>query len=278
MRKIVLIFCFMCCSSILNAQEIINYFEVGDNIATPVTIKTNLGDFQIYGGESISGAITSLSAYDANGNLIVQNSYYKSSWDSEHTYHYRYYRFISTYNSSTYDNNKSSSESYDDNSTISNETARNMGHALGKLSFIENVGSPNLQVREGLSLIYSDHISLKAELGGKGGLVLSAGYGTHLINNVKQTFYAGFAFFIANDEDGYNSFTFLGTSYGINIDGIELIDCLLLEYSHHFEGVPRLGYYINASVGCTRNDQFYFNVGFGLSWKLFAKLPYLNFE
>ena len=281
MRKIVLIFCFMCCSSILNAQEIINYFEVGGNIATPVTIKTNLGTFQIYGGESISGAITSLSAYDADGDLIVQNSYYKSEWNSTHTYHYRYYRFLSTYNSSSSDNNNSSSpRSYGngDNSIISDETARNMGRAFAKLSFIETEGSPNLQVREGISFNYSDYVSLKAELGGAGGLALSAGYGTHLLDVSDQTFYIGAALFIANDNNGYNSFSFLGVIYGVGTDGVQMMDLLLLEYSHHFKSIPRLGYYLNASVGSNFNDEFHFNVGFGLSWKLFAKLPYFNFE
>lgn len=266
------------------AQEIINYFEVSNNIATPVTIRTNLGTFQINGGEKIEGNITSLSAYDANGNLIVQNSYYKSKWNSSHTYHYRYYRFESTYNQSTYSGNNSSKTSSNNNFERSiGQASQSVSRAQGQfidaaavMSDIPMSGYPNLQVRSGISVAYGELIGLQAELGGKGGWILGGGIGKDYIRDIDSlSWYIDLGMYMGDEENLFIMGVIFGksildapnlTSGKIN-SRVLLGSGMYLGWEHYFEDIPRLGFFVIGQLNIGSYD-----LRAGISWKLFAKL------
>lgn len=273
MKKIAfLIVLFSLCST-MKAQEIINFFEVAENIAKPVTIKTNLGTFKIYGGEKISGTIYSLTAYDANGNKIVQNSYYKSEWNSSHTYHYRYYRFKDVYSSSSQSSQSESNSGYRPNRTAQ-EVGNQLGNSLARGMGVDIDGTPNLQVRGGWAWRYGEYVSLKTELGGMAGLVFAGGYGKDLINegwsSEDVSWFAELSAYISSDEDGYDSFSF-GLLYASTLGYDEILG-VQFEYSHFFEDAPRLGYFINGFWGVLHStDRLCFNVGAGLSIKLLSR-------
>lgn len=294
MRKIVvLLISLFCCASILNAQEIINFFEVGDNIATPVTIKTNLGTFLINGGESIRGAITSLSAYDADGDLIVQNTYYKSEWNSAHTYHYRYYRFLSVYNSSSQPNRSTSTSASNSNGleqSIYRTTEgfkRTQGQLIDAAVGLSNVdmrGYPNLQLRSGISLLYGEYAALHAELGGKGGWILGAGIGKDFIRGDNSiTWYGDFGMYMGDEEDLFvmgfifgkhcteapKFSLFRSTEYQEDTEAEQMLRRIgmYIGWEHYFWSVPRLGFFAIAQLNFGSYD-----LRAGLSWKVFANI------
>ena len=51
-------------------KQYINYFEVADNIAQPVRIHTNLGDYSFSRSFTLHGELTRVEAFDAHGNKI----------------------------------------------------------------------------------------------------------------------------------------------------------------------------------------------------------------
>lgn len=290
MKKLCTVLLLIVLETAMCAQEIINYFEVASNIATPVTIRTNLGTFQIKDGETIRGNITSLTAFDADGNWIVQNSYYKSEWDSKHTYHYRYYRFESTYNQSTSSSNNSSKSSSNNNVERSiGQASQSVSRAQGQfidaaagMSGIPMSGYPNLQVRGGISVAYGEFVGLQAELGGKGGWILGGGIGKDYIRDSDSlSWYIDLGMYMG-DED--NLFV-MGFIFGKSIldtpnwtsgkihSRFLLGSGMYLGWEHYFEDIPRLGFF----VICQLNFGSY-DLRAGISWKLFAKLPYFNFE
>ena len=296
MKKILfLTIWYLATNAFVGAQEIINYFEVASNIATPVTIKTNLGTFQINGGETIRGTITSLTAFDADGNWIVQNSYYKSEWDSKHTYHYRYYRFESTYNQSSSNNNKSSKSSSNNNKS-NNNLERSIGQASQSITraqskFIDEAASmsavpmdgyPNLQIRGGISIAYGELVGIQAELGGEGGWILGGGIGKDYIRGSDSlSWYADLGMYMG-DED--NLFV-MGFIFGKSIldapnwtsgkihSRFLLGSGMYLGWEHYFEDIPRLGIFVTGQLNLGS-----FDLRAGISWKLFARLPYFDFE
>ncbi len=273
MKKVFVLLFIVCSASFLHAQEIVNYFEVASNIATPVKVKTNLGTYYFYGGESIQGQITSLTAYDANGYMIVQNSYYKSEWNSNHTYHYRYYRFESIYNST------SSSDSDAEHDSPSNRNLDGLSDVMVKASHIKVRGIPNLQVRGGWAAQYGEFIALKGEVAGTASIGINCGIGKNFFEKTdsytntekSNSLFAELFLSVNLNNNGYNSFV-LGLHYGSscyseNFFGVQF------EYSHFFENAPRLGYFIDGFFGeGISSDDFFFNIGAGISWKLFVNL------
>ena len=284
MKRICAIILLIVFETTICAQEIINYFEVSSNIATPVTVKTNLGTFQIEGGESLRGNITSLSAYDAYGNLIVQNSYYKSEWNSSNTYHYRYYRFESTYNQSTSNNN-----SYNRNdNTAANRAAQGLSRTTGQLTDmaigmidVDMSGCPNLQIRGGLSLTYGEFVGLSAELGGKGGMILGGGVGKDYFRGVDSlSWYIDWGMYMGNENDLFVMGLMIGKSImdaprwsSTAKKRLHWGSGIYIGWEHYFEDIPRLGIFVIGQLGLGSYD-----LRAGISWKIFAKLPYFNFN
>lgn len=278
--KIVLgVFVFLVLSSQAYSQnneyyEIINYFEVSSNIATPVTIKTSKGTYKIYGGERIDGNLYSVTAYDAYGNKIVQNTPYKtSSGTSQPTI--RYYRFTSVYSSQQSNSYNSSSES-----NYGSSFGSRMADYASRAAQISMDGYPNLQIRAGWSLHFGEMLTAKAELGGVGGYVIAGGVGKNYFMDdepvEKLSWYVETGFY-GGDENNDISFNVI---LGRNQLASKLLIGADLEYSHFLEDYPRIGFYIAGQWGVywetdmgSFKDFFTkaaWDIRVGVSWKLFS--------
>lgn len=294
MKKLLFFVALLMSFATISAQEIINYFEVASNITKPVTLNTNDGEITIWGGERITGNIWIYSAYDGNGNQIVNTTPYKTEIGTNKPT-IRRYRFQTLYNSSSSESsNSSSSSSSNDNmrksieqTTESVKRAQNqyIDYAASQAG-IEMSGYPNFQVRTGASLVYGEFVALQAELGGKGGWILGGGVGKDLIRGDERlVWYADMGMY-SGDE---NNLFVMGVVFGKNIAGapmwassiihdeeggsILLGTGMYIGWEHYFEDVPRLGFFTIAQLNLGSAE-----LRAGISWKLFAKLPYFNFE
>lgn len=284
MKRSLFFLLFFSLYSYIYAQEIVNYFEVANNIATPVTIRTNLGTFQIKGGETIRGTITSLTAFDANGNWIVQNSYYKSEWNSAHTYHYRYYRFESTYNQSTSNGSNSSKSSSNNNIERSIDQAsqgisRAQGQFINAASSMADIpmrGYPNLQIKGGIAVTYGEFVGLQAELGGKGGWILGGGIGKDYIRGCDSlSWYTDLGMYMGDESNLFVMGVIIGKSIidapnwasGMIDSRLLLGSGMYIGWEHYFWSVPRLGFFaiVQFNIGS-------YDIRAGVSWKIFAKI------
>lgn len=273
MKKTILFVLFAVTTSISNAQDIINYFQVGDDIVTPVTIHTSKGKFTIYGGERIDGNLYGITAYDANGNKIVQNTPYKTETATgEPTV--RYYYFKSIYNSSSnnydsYDSSYNESDSYDNDYSSGaggSNIAEKMGNYARQASRYHMDGYPNLQIRVGYSYLSTEALSIKIQLGGMGGFNLSGGVGYDLFHKSRgwTLFYGGVGYY-SGDTNNDISFNVL---FGASLDRSFFL-CGELEYSYFFDAVPRLGLFVAGRLGVYFSYSFMFDAHAGISWKLF---------
>lgn len=266
MKKVVLVIALTMCHLIVSAQDIINYFEVASNIAKPVTMKTAKGTYKIYGGERIDGNLGWVEAYDANGNWIVNNTPYKTEIGSNKAT-IRHYRFQTLYNSSS---SSSKSNNRSTSSSTGSEIGRKLGNAVGIGMTMDLEGFPNLQVRGGWALKYGEYVAFKAELGGFAGLVLAGGYGPNWFKERDtHALFGDLGMYFAGDEDGFDVY-----SFGFHYEQTNNSDAMfgfMFEYSHHFEDLPRIGYYLNVCFGINPADALVFNIGAGVSFKLLSK-------
>lgn len=255
-----------------SAQEIINYFEVADNIAKPVIIMTNLGTFKIYGGERIDGNLYRLSAYDANGNQIVNTTPYSVDIGTNKPT-IRRYKFKDLYKKSSSSAVQSSSSSGEWGS----ELGAKFGNAVARATAVPMDGFPNLQVRAGASLVMGEYLSVKTELGSMGGLSLSAGIGKNIFsqratdNNwfVSIGAYIGVEGFSFSYDMGIMQRHYYDDYWNAGYSDLVIV-CGSLEFSYFFnEG--RFGAYANLQAGIGGGDSFVFNASIGLSWKLLSK-------
>lgn len=243
-------------------QEIINYFEVTSNIKKPVTMKTGKGTYTIWGGERINGNLGWIEAYDADGNKIVNNTPYKTEIGTDKPT-IRRYKFQMLYKSQTSStSNQSNSESW--GTRIGSKMADYASRAVA----IPQEGYPNLQIRAGFSLLMAEYVSVKAELGGVGGFVLSGGYGKNLFDkqSSKCSWYAGVGYYGGTEDFDFSfDVTFINSSIVQN-----MLLMAELEFSYFFGG-SRFGLFADAQFGAYINQpKFTFNVGGGLTWKLFS--------
>ena len=264
MKKTLLLIATVFCVIIANAQDIINYFEVGKNIATPVTIHTSKGKFTINGGERIDGNLYSITAYDANGNKIVQNTPYKTETGTGKST-IRYYRFSSTYGSSSSSSNDDSYRYSSGSGSRSSSIAENLGNYAQRASRYYMEGYSNLQIRAGYSILATESLSLKIQLGGIGGYNLVGGVGKNIFSEDKEykMFYGGVGYY---SGDTYNDISF-NVLFGVTD---EFFLSGELEYSYYFDAVPRLGLFIGGRLGAYFNYSFMLDLNAGITWKLFS--------
>lgn len=291
MKKTVyyLLFFVLGCSNVTWAQDVINYFEVGDEIATPVTIHTSKGEFTIVGGEMIEGNLYGITAYDVFGNKILENTPYKTDIKTGQPT-IRYYSFRSLYPSSEeaseeieeYENSQNSYKNNNyglDGGSWGTQLGNNMNNAVDRAIIIPMRGYPNLQVRTGYSIQFGEIIGLKAQLGGMGGYNLAGGIGKNLFNNNQDdlSWYAEVGWY---GGDEYNDVSF-DVILGNNFNS-DLLLAALLEYSYYFDigRSPRLGVYVSGQYGLfvgqrmTSFSSFIYNAAWdfkiGLTYKLFS--------
>lgn len=102
-----IIFCFLCMQAAMAQKDERTFFTV-KGLATPVSVETANGTYNVYDQIEINGLISPRHATDANGNQVVVP---QGSYKSGANYHYRYYEFSTLYN-----NGKSSAYSSKSNS------------------------------------------------------------------------------------------------------------------------------------------------------------------
>lgn len=252
-----------------HAQDIINYFEVADNIAKPVTIKTRLGTFQIYGGERIAGNLYSVEAYDAKGNKIVNTQPYKTATATNKPT-VRFYRFKDLYGSSS----KTSSSSYSSSSSSNKGSGGNgefneMQDWVDEAIDIPMEGYPNLQVSAGASFLMDEYASLKAELGGAGGFIFEGGIGKNIFDNNSGTSWCASIGYYGGNKNFCLTY---GMAFLYSQKASDYALVYEMEFSYFFKNVPRFGFYAELQFGAYLNHTaFTFNAGIGISWKLFSK-------
>lgn len=262
MKRIILLLVLFTSITTINAQEIINYFEVASNIAKPVTMKTSKGTYTIWGGERIEGNLGWMEAWDANGNKIVNTSPYKTEIGTNKPT-IRRYRFKDLYKSSSSSSTKNTSNTRGRN----NEWSSKMADYASRGVAIAQDGYPNLQIRVGASIFMAEYASLKAELGGAGGFVLCGGMGKSIFDNtiLGKSWYAGLGYY-GGDEDYCFSLDFIYMDSHIIESRILSFE---LEFSYFFGG-GRFGCFADAQLGlCFDKETVMFNVGAGIAWKLF---------
>lgn len=254
MMKKVLLFLIMLTSfmmvSVAQNNEEINYFEVSDNIATPVKIVTNLGTFSIYGGERIDGHIFRCTPYDANGNLIVNNEAYSTEWGTNKPT-IKYWRFSDIYESHSTNDDEGSSSSYRNRSGDSwgNKLGNTLGNYADRASKIECYGYPNFQIRAGYYRFFGEMLTAKVQWSGVGGFVIAGGIGQDFSLDHPGNPYSWYvaAGYYGGGAEG-NDITFdvnLGKDQShpnYFFAGFEL------EYSHFFSSAPHFGFYLGCSL------------------------------
>lgn len=290
MRKIILLLTMIGCVSLAKAQDVINYFEISGEVIGPVTIYTNDGKIVVSNGQRKDGNLMIYSAYDVNGNQIVNTTPYKtSSGTNKPTI--RYYRFQSVYKESSADDGVYNSSNSDGLEQSINQTTEVFKRTQGQLidaavglSNIEMRGYPNLQLRGGMSLLYGEYAALHAELGGKGGWILGAGIGKDFIRGDETvTWYGDFGMYMGNEQDLFiMGFIFgknctAGPKFSLFRSWEDTEDTesrkmlrrfgMYIGWEHYFWSVPRLGFFAIAQLNFGSYD-----LCAGLSWKVFANI------
>lgn len=223
-----------------------------NNIATPVTIETNLGTFEIYNGSRVDGHISRCTPRDAHGNLIVNNQAYKTDWGTNKPT-IKYWKFSEIYNNhSTQNENKQSYSDYngkDGGNSWGENLANSMSRYADRASQIECRGYSNFQLRAGWSLHFGEMLTAKAQLGGVGGYVLAGGVGKdYFLDNPENSISWYFAAGIYKGDEEGNDYTF-NAYFGRNQVKNGIMVGLEFEYSHFFVNAPHWGYYLGGRAG-----------------------------
>lgn len=258
----------------ISAQDVINYFEVGSNISTPVTIYTNKGKYVIYGGERIDGNLYRVTAYDAEGNKIVQNTPYKTHFETGNA-SIRYYRFTSTYGQSS--TSDEPVEIIDDGGSSSGswgkQLADNLDNLVGDYGPVPMKGYPNLQVRALWSSHFGELLALQTELGGLAGYYLAGAIGKDLqVSQAEKTWswFAEVGYYGGNEQNTVNFGMLLGRNQ--NPPGTVMLGAVL-KYSRWFGDTYRWGMFGGVSFGAYIVGEHYkvaWDISLGVSYKLFT--------
>ena len=251
-----------------------NYFEVASNIAKPVFIVTNLGTYEIWGGEVIKGHISRCTPRDANGNLIVNNQAYKTEWSTDKNKPTKkWWRFDMIYNTdSKSDDKKSSSTNNSRSNSRSKDFADAMSNYADRASKYECYGYPNFQIRTGWSSHFGWMLTSKAELDGKGCYVLEGGIGTnHILDNPQNahSWYFGVGIYGASESGNDIAFTMILGDLSLK-SKTGLIG-MGLEYSHFFKRAPYIGFYLGGILAIWVDNKPYVfaDIHAGLSLRVF---------
>ena len=279
MRRLALLIVFSVSTVFALAQEDeneYNYFEVASNIAKPVTIVTNLGTYEIWGGEVIKGHISRCTPREANGNLIVNNQAYKTEWSTDKNKPTKkYWRFDDTYKAHSVlddDVEKSSSTSSSSNNSRSKDFADAMSNYANRASQYKCYGYPNFQFRAGWSSYYGWMLTAKTEYSGRGGYVLEGGIGSnHILDNPQNAHSWYFGVGIYGGSESGNDIAFTMIIGDLSVKSKTALIGMGIEYSHFFKDAPHLGFYLGGSLAIwvEDNPSVIADIHAGLSLRLF---------
>lgn len=279
-RLSVVIFLYFVCSSLYvfaQTRPEYHYFTVSDNIAKPVTVKTQSGSFKIYNSYTYRGHISRLEAFDAHGRRIVNTQPQKKSIPRSTDYSKPmeyWYVFDMIYED--YD-----TQSESDNIPRSNKTEPQV-YARDQQSeqqydynpYWDQLfsGNSNLQVRLGTGLL-GEILELRGELGEYAfGFTAFAGVQKDLLffKNDNESFIDGLNAGLGCYFGGLkNTFT-LNLQYGDNWRSGQYI-VVGFQYSHFFN--RRLGLFIDTCAGGhgAGFKQFMVSAQGGIAFKILTK-------
>lgn len=253
-----LLFLFLLASSIcLSAQTRpeLNYFYVSDNIAKPVTVKTQTGSFKVYTEYTYRGHISRIEAFDAHGNRIVNTQPKKKhiSLDSDRNSPNEYwYVFDSIYeDSNSYDNSGANqAQVYNSANTNNGNQTGTWNHPYEYNPYRDMLyeRASNLQARLGTGLL-GESFELRGELGVHAvGFTAFAGIQKDLIffKNENTTFIDGFNAGLGCYFGGLKNTFALNLQFG---EQFRIGDYFVvgLQYSHFFN--KRIGAFLDCNFG-----------------------------
>ena len=127
-----------------------------------------------------------------------------------------------------------------------------------------------MQIRGGWDNRYGEYLSFRGEVGGKASVGIAAGIGKNFFADETENSYFAELFISVNvNNSGYSSYSITASHFGATWDYDNLFG-IQFEYSHFFEKIPRLGYFVDLFLGGSMiTDDFYPGIGAGISWKLF---------
>ncbi len=257
LRKLFILFLLATITNSMSAQQtIINYFSAGEDICTPVTVKTGrLGTFQVGHTPVVKYGDTGwVEAYDCQGRKILDNTPDRGGGYSTDKSKPKEYEYIfttlypeSSNNSNTYSNNNSSSYS---------SSNHNIGAGYARAAQIRSQipmdGYPNFQLQVGASRLYGEFARLKFCGGGEGGFAIYGGvgkdylfkgeYDDRLLWHVAVGYYGT----IGDASD----FT-LGVSYAQTSQLYDKVMGLDGTFSFYFGDSTRFGVFIGGGAGVT---------------------------
>lgn len=175
LRKLFLLFLLATLTNCLSAQQtIINYFSAGENICTPVTVKTGrLGTFTVGRTPIVKyGEVGWVEAFDCQGRKILDNTPDSGGgYSTDKSKPIEYYYIFNTLYPESSDNNAPYT------ANINSDLGSGFAKAAQKRAQIPIDGYPNFQIQAGVSRLYGEFIRLKFCGGGEGGFSAYAGIG-----------------------------------------------------------------------------------------------------
>lgn len=244
--------------SVGQAQDIINYFDVCCECKAPVTIKTDHGTYQIYGGEVIRGNLSIYSVVDARGNRVV-NTTPSSTEIGTNKPTKRYYVFKSIYSNSGGKQHGGRDE------VLVEPTFPHYTPPPPSDCF------PNLQANVFWSFHMGEMITLQTDLGGAWGTYMQGGVGRNffLKNPGKAiSWMAEMGIYIDIDSHVPK----LGMMVGRDQEhGGDIMLLFVGKYSYYLEEVPWLGFSGAFGAGFyVYDDGFKWDLRAGVTFRFLA--------
>lgn len=249
MRKLIFMLAFTAISTIAEAQQtIINYFSAGENICTPVTVKTGrLGSFQVGHTPVVKyGDVGWVEAYDCQGRKILDNTPDRGGGYSTDKSKPKEYEYIFN---TLYPESSDNSSSYNRNNN-DYSFGSDFAKAVQRRAQIPMEGYPNFQIQAGASRLYGEFARLKFCGGGEGGFAIYAGVGKDYWfkgeYDDRLLWHAAMGYYGTLSEN--SDFT-LGISYAQTSQLKDKVMGLDGTFSFYFGNSTRFGFFIGGGAG-----------------------------
>lgn len=236
-------------------QTIINYFSAGENICTPVTVKTGrLGTFQVGHKPVVKYGDTGwVEAYDCQGRKILDNTPDRGGGYSTNNSKPKEYEYIFN---TLYPESSDNSSYRSDNSNSYNSSNHNIGTGFARAAQIRSQipmdGYPNFQIQVGASRLYGEFARLKFCGGGEGGFAIYGGVGKDYLFkgefDDRLLWHAAVGYYGTLSENC--DFT-LGVSYAQTPQLYDKVMGLDGTFSFYFGDSTRFGVFVGGGAGVT---------------------------
>ena len=240
-------------TNIVSAQQtVINYFSAGENICTPVTVKTGRhGTFQVGHSPVVKYGDTGwVEAFDCKGRKILDNTPDRGGgYSTDKSIPIEYEYIFNT----LYPESSENSGSYNDSYSNSNHNiGRGYAEAARRRAQIPMDGYPNFQLQFGASRLYGEFARLKFCGGGEGGFAIYGGIGKDYLfkgeYDDRLLWHAAVGYY---GTLGENSDFTLGVSYAQTPQLYDKVMGLDGTFSFYFGNSTRFGVFIGGGAGVT---------------------------